>query len=59
MTHPLTGMDPSNPEAPDPATEEDAMAQMEAEQGQGQEQQGTPGPEQMPPMSEDQPERIM
>jgi hypothetical protein len=55
MTHPLTGMDPSDPNAPDPAEEEDMMAQMEAEQGQ----EGTPGPEQMPDMSEDQPERIM
>lgn len=31
MQHPLTGMDPSNPNAPAPEDEQDAMDQMEAE----------------------------
>ena len=41
--HPLTGMDPSNPNAPDPEEEEMAMEQMEQE-GEGE----TTGPEPMP-----------
>jgi hypothetical protein len=33
MTHPLTGMEPSNPNAPDPQDEQAMMDQMEQEQG--------------------------
>lgn len=44
MTHPLTGMDPSNPNAPAPEDEEAAVEEME---------QGTTGPEPMPEMSEE------
>jgi hypothetical protein len=40
MVHPLTGMDPSDPNAPDPQDEEAAMDEMEQEQ--------EPGPEAMP-----------
>lgn len=47
MIHPLTGMDPSNPNAPDPSEEEDAMSQLE--------QQGTTGPEPMPQLEGDSP----
>lgn len=43
MTHPLTGMDASNSQAPDPADEEMAMDQMEQDQGQA-----PTGPEPMP-----------
>lgn len=42
MVHPLTGMSPSNPNAPDPADEENAMQEME------QEGEGTTGPVPMP-----------
>lgn len=44
MTHPLTGMDPSNPNAPDPEEEEMIMDE------QAQEEETT-GPEPMPEMS--------
>lgn len=40
MTHPLTGMDPANPNAPAPEDEEAALDQMD--------QEGTTGPEPMP-----------
>ncbi len=46
MVHPLTGMDPSNPNAPDPDAEETAMDEIAQEdQGQGGEQSG---PQPMP-----------
>lgn len=41
MLHPLTGMDPSDPNAPDPGMEQEAMDQMEQEEE-------LPGPEAMP-----------
>lgn len=46
MVHPMTGMDPSDPNAPSPDDEEAAMQQME-------QQDGTPGPEQMPNLEGD------
>jgi hypothetical protein len=50
MMHPLTGMDPSNPNAPDPDMEQE-MAEMEDSEGGGE----TTGPEPMPETSEDMP----
>lgn len=55
MTHPLTGMDPSNEAAPNPDEEEDAMLAMEEEQGSEE----TTGPEPMPQLEGDMPERMM
>ena len=49
MVHPLTGMDPSDPNAPDPGQEEAAMDQMS--------QEGSTGPVPMPNLEgEDLPE---
>lgn len=57
LTHPLTGMDPSDPNAPDPADEEAAMDQMEQDGGTNG---GTTGPEPMPEMSDEPaPEQVM
>ena len=50
MTHPLTGMDPSNPNAPDPEEEEEAMAQMEEGSETGESQEVSTGPVPMPEM---------
>jgi hypothetical protein len=47
MVHPLTGMDPSNPNAPDPAAEQDALDQMQQEQDGG----GQTGPPAMPDLA--------
>jgi hypothetical protein len=44
MIHPLTGMDPSDPNAPDPEAEEDVMAQQE-EEGSGESTGPVPFPE--------------
>lgn len=44
MVHPLTGMDPSDPNAPDPEDEDMAMQEMEEQEGSG----GTTGPQPMP-----------
>lgn len=49
MVHPLTGMDPSDPNAPEPGAEEAAMDQMAQESG-------TTGPEPMPQTSDQMPE---
>lgn len=57
MIHPLTGMDPSDPNAPDPGEEEMAMDEMAMEE----QQQGTTGPEPMPQLEGEQqlPEGMM
>ena len=55
MTHPLTGMDPSNPNAPAPEDEEAAMQQMDQENSQEDSQENS-GPQPMPEMSGDQPQ---
>lgn len=52
ITHPLTGMDPSNPNAPAPEEEEAAMDQMD------QEEQQT-GPKEMPDLEGEVPEGAM
>lgn len=49
MLHPLTGMEPSDPHAPDPETEQDTIDQMAQDDGT---QQST-GPAPMPEMSGD------
>lgn len=55
MVHPLTGMDPSNPNAPAPEDEEAAMDEMDQEQSQG-----STGPEPMPALEgEGPPEGMM
>ena len=51
MVHPLTGMDDSNPNAPDPADEEATMDEMDQEQGSGE----TTGPQPMPELEGEQP----
>lgn len=51
MVHPLTGMDPSDPNAPAPEDEEAAMDQMQQDPSQG----NSPGPAPMPEMSGDAP----
>lgn len=59
MVHPLTGMDPSDPNAPDPELEEEAIdEQAEADK---QEQQEPTGPEPMPQLEGEQslPEGMM
>jgi hypothetical protein len=48
MVHPLTGMDPSNPNAPDPDAEQEVADQMQQD-GQG----APPGPDVMPDMSQE------
>lgn len=56
MEHPLTGMDPSNPNAPAPEDEEAALDEM----AQGGEEGGTPsGPVPMPEVSGELPEGMM
>lgn len=52
MVHPLTGMDPSDPNAPDPDSEEAAMDQMNQEDSS----QGTTGPVPMPDLQQEMPE---
>lgn len=47
LVHPLTGMEPSNPNAPDPASEQDAMDQMQQDSG------SSTGPEPMPTLEGD------
>lgn len=49
LTHPLTGMDPSNPNAPDPQTEDAAMQDMQQQDGS----QNPSGPVPMPDTSQD------
>lgn len=49
MIHPLTGMDPSNPQAPDPEMEQDVMDSMN---GDPSGEQATTGPVPMPEMSD-------
>jgi hypothetical protein len=54
LTHPLTGMDPSNPNAPDPEQEDEAMQQQQQDGSQGDSQDGSaPGPVPMPQSSGD------
>jgi len=55
MTHPLTGMDPSNPNAPDPEEEEATLQQQDQENSQEDSQESS-GPVPMPEMSGDQPQ---
>lgn len=50
MVHPLTGMDPSNPNAPSPDAEEATMDQMDQEGGSLSDNQTT-GPDVMPDLS--------
>jgi hypothetical protein len=56
MTHPLTGMDPSDPNAPNPEDEEAAMDQTDTENAQDNSQEGTTsntGPDPMPQLEGD------
>jgi hypothetical protein len=57
ITHPLTGMDPNNPQAPNPEDEEAAQQQMDQENPQEDSQEGNPGPVPMPQTSSDQPQQ--
>lgn len=48
LVHPLTGMDPSNPNAPNPDDEQAAMDQMNQDQQNGGQDPNSPGPVPMP-----------
>lgn len=58
MVHPLTGMDPSNPNAPSPEEESMAMQEMEAEEAQEGSEEST-GPVPMPELQGEEPQEGM
>lgn len=59
MVHPLTGMDASDPNAPDPEEEEMSMDEMDQENQQEDSQEGTTGPVPMPETSDEAPEGMV